>query len=753
MHWISKMPDLRGACIPKQGIQFGDPRQKITKPPICMLYRNLPCRSLQDKDKDENPDKIDLIESSLKANKEKIQMAYMGAAKFVDALPDWLVGNLVRVVQKEGREAARYDANIMAALAAPHLDDGTDKAEATERLSGQMLDELAGIAGEGTVHDRRVALWMNNPARMDAYLAAALPLQDDADSKLKELTRADWMGKRERTKAVGAAIYSGTPVTFMFMRRMLPDEDLDALAKHRSNNDAELFNAEGKKIYSDACRWFDTDGGIDGMVQEDVFLADLRGAAFEWHVKKALERSGLAFDYELCVDCHRIGGDAESDAVDALVGRYLERHYPSLNINGVLFVYDPNVGTYGLDADMAHVKRIMLVLYGAIFPSSAGHRHVEERAKTLLGQKAPEAEGSTRTPYIALLNCLLDTQNGTTCDFTPAKRAYNRLNISYDENAECPGTERIIREITTCDEEKASRIYDMLALLMMPDKFECESNIFMLVGPGNNGKSTIANMAMAALGGDNYASTSLFYLATASYVSDTIRGKIAVISTESGSSEPVRSADRLRQISSGEPMTVQDKWRKAEKMAVQCTQMHSANTVPNIHDQSLGWFRRLCYVELTEDFRGDKRDQDRISTVLASESERSGLLNLLIPRMREIRGRHDIEMPQDPEDVKRWYNSRVNSAHKFHDTCLEVKPGCNTRKALVYYVYRWWCGANAEDQWGLHAFNRYLGELLTDDRTKTSETEGTNERFWHVSFKEGVQESYEEAQKGDPGKA
>ncbi len=696
------------------------------------------------------PDSFDLIERCMKASKEKIPMAYMGTAKFVDALPDWLVEDLVREVQEEGRETVRHDADAVAVLAVPYLDDSTDRAEAAEILSKQLLNELADIAGKGTVHDRRVALWKNNPTRMVAYLAKALRLQADADDRLKELAKAGWMGKKERAQAVGTATYSGAPLTFMFMQRMLLEEDLDALAAHLSNNDTGRFNIEGKGIYSDARRWFGADGG---MVKYNAFLADLRGAAFEWRVKRALEKSDLAFDPELLDGCHRMGGDMESDAVDALVDRYLERNYPSLNINGVLFVYDPNTGTYGLDADMAHVKRIMLVLYGAIFPRSARHRHVEERAKTLLCQKVPEAEDGTRTPYIALLNYLMDTQNGTTCDFTPAKRAYNRLNIAYDEKAKCPGTERIIREITAGDEEKASRIYDMLALLMMPDKFKCESNIFMLTGPGNNGKSTIAEMAMAALGGDNYASTSLFYLATAPYVSDTIRGKIAIISTESGSSEPVRSADRLRQISSGEPMTVQDKWRKAEKMSVQCTQMHAANTVPNIHDQSLGWFRRLCYVELTEDFRGDRRDQDRISAVLASESERSGLLNKLVPRIQKIRRLHDIELPQDPEDVKRWYNSRVNSAHKFHDTCLEVVPGCRIGKALAYDVYRRWCGANDEDQWGLHAFNRYLGELLADDRTKTSETADTNERYWHVSFREGVLESYEEAQKDDPDNA
>ena len=696
----------------------------------------------------ENSDIIELLEKSLKSSKKKIRTAYMGADLFVNALPKWLVDNLVCEVKKEGREAVRHSANIVAAMTVPYLDDDTDRAKATERMSEQLLDELAGIAGNGTVHDRRTALWKDNPACMNTYLASALPLQAEAERKLTELAKANLTGKKERTKMVNASLYSGNAVTFTFMRRMLLEEDLDALAVHHSNGNDKLFRITGRAIYSDACGWFDATGNnIDGMVKEDAFLADLRGTAFEWHVKTELEKSGLVFDHDLCTDYRRIGDDAESEAADALVDRYLKRYYPSLNINGVLFMYDPNTGTYGLDADLTNTKRIMLILYGALFPRYARHRYVEERAKTLLVRKAREPEGGTRTSHIALRNCLLNTRNGTTRDFTPAIKAYNKLNIAYDEKAECPGILRIIGEITAGDEEKISRIYDMLALLIMPDKFQCESNIFLLVGPGNNGKSTIADIAMDMLGIDNYASTSLFYLATDSYISDTIRGKIAVISTESGSREPVRNADRLRQISSGEPMTVQDKWRKAETMAVQCTQMHAANTVPNIHDQSLGWFRRICYIDLTVDFRGDRRDQDRVNDVRKSESERSGLLNLLIPRMKAICKRHNIEMPQDPEDVKRWYNSRVNSAHKFYDACLEVKPVRRVNKSEVYDVYKWWCGANAEDPWGMHAFNRYLGEMVADDRTKTPETADTNERFWHVSFKEGVLEQYEEARK------
>ena len=703
---------------------------------------NMDCMQNENK----NSDIIDLLEKNLKTSRKKIRTAYMGAATFVDALPKWLVDNLVCEAKNEGREAVRHSANIVAAMAVPYLDDGTDRAKAAERMSEQLLDELAGIAGNDTVYDRRTALWEGNPVHISTYLIAALPLQYDAERKLAELVKSNLTGKKERTKMVNASSYSGSAVTFTFMRRMLLEEDLDVLAVHHSNGDDDLFGTAGRQIYLDACRWF-SDGGhdINDMVQEDVFLVDLRGAAFEWHVKTELEKSGLVFAHDLCTDYRRIGDGTESEAADALVDRYLKRYYPSLNINGVLFMYDPKTGIYGMDAEMTNTKRIMLILYGVLFPSCAKHRYVEERAKTLLIRKAREPEGGTRTPYIALRNCLLDTQNGTTCDFTPAKRAYSRLNVTYDEKAECPGIMRIIREITAGDEAKVSRIYDMLALLIMPDKFQCESNIFLLVGPGNNGKSTIADIAMDMLGIDNYTSASLFHLATATYLSDTIRGKIAVISTESGSREPVRNADRLRQISSGEPMTVQDKWRKAETMAVQCTQMHAANTVPNIHDQSLGWFRRICYIDLTVDFRGDRRDQDRINDVLASESERSGLLNLLTPRMITICEKHDIEMPQNPEDVKKWYNSRVNSAHKFYDACLEVKPDRRVRKSLVYDTYKWWCGANAEDPWGLHAFNRYLGEMVADDRTKTPETADTNERFWHVSFKEDVVKQYEEA--------
>ena len=53
----------------------------------------------------ENSDIINLLEKSLKSSKKKIRTAYMGAATFVDALPKRLVDNLVRGMQKEGREA------------------------------------------------------------------------------------------------------------------------------------------------------------------------------------------------------------------------------------------------------------------------------------------------------------------------------------------------------------------------------------------------------------------------------------------------------------------------------------------------------------------------------------------------------------------------------------------------------------------------------------------------------------------------
>lgn len=102
---------------------------------------------------------------------------------------------------------------------------------------------------------------------------------------------------------------------------------------------------------------------------------------------------------------------------------------------------------------------------------------------------------------INLENGLLDVRNSQLRPYTPQFFSTIRIPVKYDPNADCPRIKTFLAEIL--NSEDISVIEELFGYCLIPDY--SIQRAFLLVGDGENGKSTLLNLMREFIGKDNCA--------------------------------------------------------------------------------------------------------------------------------------------------------------------------------------------------------------------------------------------------------
>lgn len=251
------------------------------------------------------------------------------------------------------------------------------------------------------------------------------------------------------------------------------------------------------------------------------------------------------------------------------------------------------------------------------------------------------------TVYVPFRNAYFSTKTGKMVAPRPHREYYSirhRFHVKYDPHANCPLFQRALESALPRYEDQ-SRFLDMMALCFMSEKYSIY-RVFICVGDGENGKSSLLRFLQAMLGRGNYA-TNTFDELDNEFLVAAVAGKTACISTESQGAAFDNIAT-LRKLTSGDPMNINPKHQAPRTISTSCTFVQAVNELPNLKDQTRGTIRRIERIEFTETFDSKETWPD---TMRESESELSGALNLILPRMIALSHRRGLECPT-PEDVR-----------------------------------------------------------------------------------------------------
>lgn len=216
-----------------------------------------------------------------------------------------------------------------------------------------------------------------------------------------------------------------------------------------------------------------------------------------------------------------------------------------------------------------------------------------------------------------------------------------------------------------------------------------EEGIVLAYGPGRNGKSTLFN-ALAAVLGDYAGTLDIAVLTTdrqnRGAALATLRGKRLVIAGELEEGKRL-SVSTLKQISSTDPITVEEKYRSPETIIPTHTLILYSNHEPWVGSTDDGTWRRIRVAPFNT----------RISRGIPNYGEK--LVNEAGPAILawEIQGAmmfaengYRLPLPEIVEEATTEYRQRENWLENFLEECCIMEPDARAPAGELYKEYREW---------------------------------------------------------------
>jgi putative DNA primase/helicase len=309
--------------------------------------------------------------------------------------------------------------------------------------------------------------------------------------------------------------------------------------------------------------------------------------------------------------------------------------------------------------------------------------HLEEVIAYLRAQ-LPSLGPEPHQQFINCRNGLLDWQTGRLRRHSPDVLSTNQTPVEWNPTATAPTFARFLSEVVP--EDAIAFVEEVMGYaLYAGNPFR---KAVLLVGPGGNGKSVLLRVLSALLGKENVSSVALQTLGEDRFAAADLFGKLANICGDLDARAIYRT-DLFKQITGGDPIRAQYKFRDAFTFVSYALPLFSANEVPYTKDQTDGWFDRWIVIPMLKRFEGTGNEDPDLSDKLAAEVE--GVLVCAVTGLRRLMARGRFVFPPSVEAARSYYRQTVDTVRAFVAEECHLDPEEWVDRAEFYQAYRKWC--------------------------------------------------------------
>ena len=272
----------------------------------------------------------------------------------------------------------------------------------------------------------------------------------------------------------------------------------------------------------------------------------------------------------------------------------------------------------------------------------------------------------------------------------PATGCRHVLPIEYDPDAKCPIYDKATGEIFSKAKTPGvitKRWYETMGYIMQPSRKK--ALVFVLQGPGGNGKSLEVGVLTGLLGQHAVYSGDINQIEGNRFAIAGLVGKLALIDDDvkSGSLFP---DGMLKKLSEEKLLTAERKHKDQFNFVCRVVPVLLCNNMPSITDMSPGMKRRLVVFKFENEIK--EKDQDLTLLDRIRERELAGVLNhALRGWQRFVSKGHQFTPSQDIDRASRELLAQSNSFATFvEEECL-VSPEARTNLGELYDAYTQFC--------------------------------------------------------------
>ena len=287
--------------------------------------------------------------------------------------------------------------------------------------------------------------------------------------------------------------------------------------------------------------------------------------------------------------------------------------------------------------------------------------------------------------YIGLKTSILDIQTMESLPYTPNFVINNRIDVEYNPEAYSEVMDKTLNKVCNYDPQIRTLFEEMVGYTLY--RKNTMQSCFILTGEGSNGKSTILNVIKRLLGKQNYTSLDLRELED-TFKPAELYNKLANIGDDI-SAKYLENSSVFKKVVTGESFIVQRKYAQPFELECYATQIFCANELPQVHDKSDGFSRRIVIVPFNAKFSKTDPDYDPfIEDKLLEESSIQYLLKIAIEGLRRVLINKSFTKSETGEAEKDDYMKLNNNVLEWFETEPKFE---NESVNDVYMAYQVWC--------------------------------------------------------------
>lgn len=330
-------------------------------------------------------------------------------------------------------------------------------------------------------------------------------------------------------------------------------------------------------------------------------------------------------------------------------------------------------------------------------------RHVEE-VIAYLGSQLPSLGQEPVTQFINCTNGLLDWQTGTLHPHSSDVLSTNQIPVAWKPSAVAPVFGRFIREVLPAD--AIEFIGEVIGYALYAGNPFRKAVLFL--GPGANGKSVLLRVLRWLLGDTNVSAVPLQSLSEDRFAAAQLFGKLVNICGDLDA-RAIRRSDMIKQITGGDPIFAQNKFRDAFSFVSYALTLFSANEAPATTDQTKAWFDRWIIIAMERCFEGKDADP-HLSEKLKAELE--GILVLAVAGLRRLMERGGFVYPASVEQARQQYRHTFDSVEAFITEECHFEPDAWIDRATLYSRYKKYCHNETRFALTATAFNKHVAQAF-----------------------------------------
>ena len=329
-----------------------------------------------------------------------------------------------------------------------------------------------------------------------------------------------------------------------------------------------------------------------------------------------------------------------------------------------------------------------------------------------------------------LLNCtngVVDLRDGRLLVHQPFQYLTKTTGIEYDPNATAPLFEAFLKRIMRSHHEVIPFIQRALGYALVGHNRE--HKFFILYGVGRNGKSTLVEVIISALGDYAQSSNPETWLRQsggrgAEPEIARLPGVRMVTAAEITEGRSLDEA-RVKSIVAGDRTTTRTLYAKPFDFVPVCKLWISTNHAPQIRGGDEGMWRRVCLIPFDEIIELDEMDRDLPRKL---REELPGILAWMVRGCLEYQ-RVGLDEPEIVRAKTSEYRSDSDVIAQFVDECCERVEDAREPSSALHHRYMEW----ARDRGDRNVFNaNAFGRRLTDRGFRTEKIGGV---AWRVGLR------------------